>query len=214
VNGWDIAGLKVGTHVDGTINDPGDTDKGWSVEIAIPLSTFKEWSGIEGLPEAAEQWRIDFSRVEWRTRVENGSYKKEINPQTGKSFPEDNWVWSPQGRINMHMPEMWGYLQFSSVVAGTATEEFIPDKDLDKKWALRLIYYAENEYFKKRNIYSSNLNEIGLKSSDLPENIPVPVINLTRTTFESYLPEDKQKNSWTIYHDGRLVLKTEPASIK
>jgi hypothetical protein len=214
VNGWDISGLKVGTHVAGTINNPDDTDTGWSVEITIPLSTFREWSGIEGLPEASEQWRIDFSRVEWRTKVENGLYKKEINPQTGKPFPEDNWVWSPQGRINMHMPEMWGYLQFSSVVAGAGTEEFIPDKDLDKKWALRLIYYAENEYFKKRNTYSSNLSEIGLKSSDLPENLPVPVINSTRTTFECYLPDDKQKNIWTIYNDGRLILQTESVSVK
>ena len=26
--------------------------------------------------------------------------------------PEDNWVWSPQGVINMHIPERWGRLVF------------------------------------------------------------------------------------------------------
>ena len=26
---------------------------------------------------------------------------------------EDNWVWSPQGRVDMHQPEHWGYLQFA-----------------------------------------------------------------------------------------------------
>jgi hypothetical protein len=25
---------------------------------------------------------------------------------------EDNWVWSPQGLINMHVPEMWGRVRF------------------------------------------------------------------------------------------------------
>jgi hypothetical protein len=26
---------------------------------------------------------------------------------------EDNWVWSPQGLINMHVPDRWGYVRFS-----------------------------------------------------------------------------------------------------
>jgi hypothetical protein len=25
---------------------------------------------------------------------------------------EDNWVWSPQGAINMHLPEHWGFVRF------------------------------------------------------------------------------------------------------
>jgi hypothetical protein len=42
-------------------------------------------------------WRINFSRVEW----------KPGNPV------EDNWVWSPQNVINMHVPARWGYLHFA-----------------------------------------------------------------------------------------------------
>ena len=41
VTGWNIAGLQVGTHVDGTINNPGDIDKGWTVEIKIPLAVIE-----------------------------------------------------------------------------------------------------------------------------------------------------------------------------
>ncbi len=33
---WDISGLRTAVHVDGTLNDPGDIDRGWSVEMAIP----------------------------------------------------------------------------------------------------------------------------------------------------------------------------------
>jgi hypothetical protein len=45
--------------------------------------------------------------VEWQTRVVKGKYEKL--PKT----PEDNWVWSPQGEINMHIPDRWGYVKFA-----------------------------------------------------------------------------------------------------
>jgi Carbohydrate family 9 binding domain-like len=207
VTGWDIAGLQVGTHVDGTINDPRDIDKGWTVEIQIPLAALKECSGSAGIPKAGDKWRIDFSRVEWRTIIENGTCKKEINPDTGKPFPEDNWVWSPQGRIDMHMPEMWGFVQFSSIEAGHGTEAFIPDPDLRLKWALRMIYYAEDRYYLKNNTYSSNLEDLGLKKSDFPENLSVPVIESTRSAFESYFPSADGITIWTIYQDGKIIKK-------
>jgi hypothetical protein len=214
VTGWDIAGLKVGTHIDGTINNPKDIDKGWTVEIIIPLSNLKDWRNGTSNPKAGDKWRIDFSRVEWRTIVEDGTYRKEINPVTGKPFPEDNWVWSPQGLINMHMPEMWGFLQFSSILAGTGTEAFVPDKDLDKKWALRMVYYAEELYYVKNNTYSSSLTDIGLNAEELPKNMPSPVIQSTHTTFECFIPTTDQNQGWTIYQDGRIVYLGDSLSKK
>ena len=204
--GWDIPGLRVGTHIDGTINNPHDLDKNWTVELVIPLKALLiEWPNPRILPNDGEQWRINFSRVEWRTRNEDGYYTKEINPDTGKPFPEDNWVWSPQGQINMHMPEMWGYLQFSSLQAGTGKESFLPDADLDLKWGLRMVYYAEKEYFAKNQSYSSGLEDIGLKQSDFPESLSAPVILSTTTTFECYFPGALKNRGWTIYQDGRIV---------
>jgi hypothetical protein len=207
VTGWDIAGLQVGTHVDGTINNPADIDRGWTVEIKIPLAPLKECSGLAGMPVAGDRWRIDFSRVEWRTLIENGSYKKEINPATGNPFPEYNWVWSPQGRINMHMPEMWGFVQFSSIEAGQGTEAFIPDPDLNMKWALRMIYYAEDKYYIENNIYASTLKDLGLKQSDFPKDLPAPVIESTRSAFEAYFPSAQGTKTWTIYQDSRIIKK-------
>jgi hypothetical protein len=205
VTGWNIAGLQVGTHVDGTINNPTDTDKGWTAEIIIPLAAVKECA--KSLPKAGDKWRIDFSRVEWRTVIENGKYKKEINPATGKPYPEDNWVWSPQGRIDMHMPEMWGFLQFSAIEAGKGTEAFVPDPDLQLKWALRTIYYAEDKYYLANNTYTAKLEDLGLKKSDFPSNLAVPVIESTRTAFEAFIPSDGKEAIWTIYQDGKIVKK-------
>ncbi|HEX3435827.1 MAG TPA: carbohydrate-binding family 9-like protein [Pseudacidobacterium sp.] len=94
-NSWDIAGLKTAVAVRGTVNNPNDTDQGWTVEIAYPLDAFNSRQNVPP-PQPGTVWRVNFSRVEWKA----GQPK------------EDNWVWSPQGVINMHIPERWGYLHF------------------------------------------------------------------------------------------------------
>ena len=94
-NSWNIDGLKTAVAVQGTLNNPRDTDQGWTVEIAYPIDAFNTRQQVPA-PKPGTVWRINFSRVEW----------KPGNPV------EDNWVWSPQGVINMHVPDRWGYLRF------------------------------------------------------------------------------------------------------
>ncbi len=103
-NGWEIPGLKTAVHVEGTLNKSGDKDRGWTLEIAFPWTAFTERSGF-GRPKPGDVWRINFSRVEWRTETAAVGYRK----LPGK---EDNWVWSPQGVVDMHRPERWGFLRF------------------------------------------------------------------------------------------------------
>ncbi|WP_374579950.1 carbohydrate-binding family 9-like protein [Pseudoduganella sp.] len=95
-NSWDIEGLQTAIGVQGTLNDPRDKDKGWTVEMAIPLTAFAARQKVPQ-PRAGTTWRINFSRVQW----------------TAGKKSEDNWVWSPQGVVNMHVPERWGFLHFS-----------------------------------------------------------------------------------------------------
>ena len=104
-NSWEIPGLRTAVAVEGTINDPRDRDRGWTVEIAFPWAAFESRAPVRA-PKPGGEWRVNFSRVEWRTTIENGKYVKI------PKLPEDNWVWSPQGVINMHVPERWGYVQF------------------------------------------------------------------------------------------------------
>jgi len=112
VNAWDIQGLRTAVHVDGTLNDPSDEDRGWCVEIAIPWKVLAECAGRPSPPHAGHIWRVNFSRVQWRYDVVGSGYEKTIDPKTGRSFPENNWVWSPQGLIAMHCPENWGEVLF------------------------------------------------------------------------------------------------------
>lgn len=108
LHAWDCKGLRSAVHIDGTLNDPTDIDRGWSVEFAIPWATLKEAAHRPAPPRTGDTWRMDFSRVQWLTRVVNGAYEKL--PETR----EGNWVWSPPGVINMHLPERWGYVTFTA----------------------------------------------------------------------------------------------------
>src|SRR5471030_1767202 len=112
INGWEIKGMRTAVHVDGTLNDPSDTDRGWSVEIAMPWKALGEIAARPSPPKEDDQWRIDFSRVEWHVGVVDGKYVRVAGR------PEDNWVWSPQGAIDMHRPWTWGCAQFTSVPFG------------------------------------------------------------------------------------------------
>ena len=107
--GWDIAGLETGVSLLGTLNDTSDQDRGWFVELAIP------WTGLAssgGPPKTGESWRINFSRVDWPLEVADGTYRKREVPTRERPHPESNWVWSPQGSVNMHLPEKWGVVRF------------------------------------------------------------------------------------------------------
>jgi hypothetical protein len=112
VHMWDIAGLKTAVHLRGTLNDPGDEDDGWSVEIAIPFAALAETAGAPCPPRPGDRWRVNFSRVQWQLDVRDGAYTKRVDPGTGKPLREDNWVWSPQRAIAMHEPEYWGIVEF------------------------------------------------------------------------------------------------------
>ncbi len=68
----------------------------------------------EGPPcsEKREYYRVNFSRVQWKTDIIDHSYQKRTD-ENGKVLPEDNWVWAPTGVINIHYPEQWGFVFFS-----------------------------------------------------------------------------------------------------
>jgi hypothetical protein len=73
LNGWEIKGLKTGVLVNGTLNDPRDKDTGWTLEIRWPWKGLKELMTQPAMPpKDGEQWRINFSRVEWDTEEQLG----------------------------------------------------------------------------------------------------------------------------------------------
>ncbi|WCT11074.1 carbohydrate-binding family 9-like protein [Mucilaginibacter jinjuensis] len=152
--GWDVSGLQSAVKIDGTLNNAGDEDKGWTIEMAIPLKSIR--TGFTKTVKEGELWRINFSRVEWDTKVVNGKYVK-LTDVKGKNLPEHNWVWSPQGIIDMHYPERWGYLLFTRK---ENTQFSLPDEESQRQY-LWLIYYRQKEYQRKNGKYALALNDLG-----------------------------------------------------
>jgi hypothetical protein len=192
INAWEILGLKTAVKINGTLNDPSDTDKGWTLEIKWP------WKGVGEIvhggntpvpPKDGNQWRINFSRVEWDIEIANGKYKKV------PKRPEHNWVWSPQGAIDMHRPERWGYLQFSTAKPGDA--KFKPDPNWDAREALHRAYYGQLAYHKAHKKFATKLDDLGLK-------LPADRLKLepTRTGYELTWADGKRTFSLT--SDGRF----------
>ena len=188
INGWDIHGLQVGTSVDGTLNRPGDTDRGWTVELALPWAALQEAAHRAAPPAPGDQWRINFSRVEWRTEARGGRYVKVLDATTGRPLPEDNWVWSPQGVVNKHYPETWGIVQFSARAAGQGADTAaVRDEDI-VKWLLRLVYYREQAFHARQGHYTADLAKLGLARAPLAGRSWPPVITVTPNGYEASLP--------------------------
>ncbi len=206
IDNWNFNGIKSAVHVDGTINSPEDTDKGWTLEVAIPFDALTELSATGKLPVQGEQYRIDFSRVEWLVDVIDGKYKKRTHLVEGKEkpLPENNWVWSPQGVIAMHQPETWGFLQFSEKNARTGIDAYVPDPDNEVKWALRMLYYKERAYFEKNNSYTSDLKALGFDTYLLNGKPFVPEIKMTFSLYEAIAKGSDAKTTWHIVQDGRI----------
>ncbi|HLJ58096.1 MAG TPA: carbohydrate-binding family 9-like protein, partial [Chthonomonadaceae bacterium] len=138
LNEWEIPGFRSAVHIDGTLNDPTDVDRGWSVAMAIPWEALGEFARCPAAPCGGDQWRINFSRVEWDVETAGGVTRKVPDR------PEHNWVWSPQGAIDMHRPERWGVVQFETGAPGGGV--YRPDPAGPAREALMVCYHLQRNY--------------------------------------------------------------------
>lgn len=191
---WDAVGLKKAVHINGTLNRPGDTDQGWTVELAIPLAAISMGNGVE-VPKPGSLWRINFSRVEWDTQVEDGRYVKRTDPSTGRPLPEHNWVWSPQGVIDMHLPERWGYLLFAGDSAMTFT---LPAAEALKS-RLWEVFYREQMY---RHAHDTFADATALAMP--PDPRYTLTLEATAHTFKAFLAAADGSQTWSIDPMGNI----------
>lgn len=191
ITAWEITGLKTAVKVNGTLNTATDTDTGWTLELLWPWKGLRELAAVPMPPKDGDQWRINFSRVEWDSEIADGQYRKVPNR------PEHNWVWSPQGVIDMHRPERWGYLQFTTAKPGSVS--FRRDPDWDVRDLLHRAYYAQRAYHAKNQRYAATVADLGLKTTH-----PL-TFEVTRMGFEASLavPEPAPRR-WVITQDARI----------
>jgi hypothetical protein len=95
-NDWQ-SGMKVGVKVDGTVDVRTDVDKGWTVEMQIPLEAAKgkekEMKNVP--PKLGTMWRVNFFRLDMPAG----------KPQQGSS-------WSPPLVGDFHALDKFGELYF------------------------------------------------------------------------------------------------------
>jgi hypothetical protein len=203
VNGWNIDGLQVGVDVKGTINHAGDHDEGWTVELGMPWKTLKEAAADHRPPHGGDRWRVNFSRVEWQMDASSGRYVKRTQPGSANPMPEDNWVWSPQSAIDMHMPERWGYVQFSDAPAGSAVDRLIEDPNERIKWALRRLYYRQRQYLAGNREYARSLDALRASEIRVDGVDFKPSMQVTSSFYEISTP-GFEGTTVHIAQDGRV----------
>jgi hypothetical protein len=197
INGWEIIGLQTAVNVDGTLNTAGDKDRGWTVEIFWPWKGIKEISRCAVPPKNGDQWRVNFSRVEWDVEIKDGRYVKIPNRL------EHNWVWSPQGAIDMHRPDRWGILQFSSEAIGKTVLR--PDPAQPARDYLHRIHYAQTELNKNGRPYSALLKELNVRPPD-GMGLSNPLLEVAGDGYQASveLVVHGKLKRWRIDHDARI----------
>jgi len=196
LNGWDIKGLKTAVKIDGTLNDPMAKNKRWTLEVVMPFAALKEANKHTKVPQKGDYWRVNFSRVQWKVDVIDGKYKKQINEETNKPLPEDNWVWSPTGVVNMHYPELWGFVFFTE-----GEENYrIPDHEY-LQCELRKLYYAQHAHFDDYGYFTTDLNML-----TQGEKLDIEVcIEVTKSNFEMYCKTVDGNHEIVILGDGKII---------
>lgn len=112
---WTFPGKQTAVHIDGTVNDDRDTDRGWTVELAFPWTGLR-WLATDGRalpPKEGDVWRMDFSRF--------NTYKAPAPAQDS-----GGWVWTRHGVWDSHVPECFAFVRFTTNRVNVATSNPIP----------------------------------------------------------------------------------------
>lgn len=156
LSSWDIKGLKKAIYIDGSLNDPEDKDNNWSIELAIPINSIKMNS--DKRPQDGVVWRMNLSRVDWELDEIEGKYQRKRNRETGRLLPARYTTWSPQGIINLHYPERYGYILFSERTSSSSG--FVSQDIKTSKLLLWKYYYLQQEFNTEAGRYATTIGEL------------------------------------------------------
>lgn len=197
-NRFEFAGLQSAVQVLGTINNPSDTDTAWQVEIAIPIASITMDGVAPEAPRDGQFWRINFSRVQWQHEIVDGAYRKVPNR------PEDNWVWSPQGIIDMHRPERWGYLVFSE--KGPGEVAYVEPEQAVVRDLLMEIYHRQRTRLSEGQPPASSIEQLGIPAASIPGSMAVSIATWPEGWEATMEPREYRLESdrWAVRSDSRL----------
>jgi|GEM_PF-4386332 len=171
--------------------------------MAIPWAALKQGTHRRAPPRDGDYWRLNFSRVEWSVEADasTGQYEKI----SGRH--EETWAWSPQGIVDMHYPELWGFVYFSEITVGSGSVEAVAPPEEEAKRILREIYYRQVDFRRATGAYTSRLDSLGMEHRILRNFLWPPQVSTGDYGFEAWLEEvidlngDGHVSRWVIRQD-------------
>ncbi len=204
LNDWNMTEMKSAVKIHGTLNNSSDIDTGWTLEIAIPWAAYQKSYGEDNVPRD-KFWKVNFSRVNWQHSIVDGKYERK-KAADSKYLPEYNWVWSSQGVINMHEPEKWGYVYFSSKEVGTKVNFSIPQDD-KVKWELYSLYRAQKKYYQTHQTWATSITSILKTAIEVDGKWLKPVLENHASGFNIILKSPFSNKTLIIKEDGKIISK-------
>lgn len=189
---WNCPGVKIAIGLDGTLNKESDKDRSWTVEMAIPHKALTV--NFDNPLKAGNTWRINFSRVQWLKA----------------KGPEENWVWSPTGKIDMHMPDRWGYVYFAEQTVGTQTVEMVYPYNTGIYQLLWAMFYKQQEHHAQSKCYLPHADCFFLTEADLAR-IPqdaVITVDAAKDCYQMAISLPAEGKRYHLNHEGRFWIET------
>ena len=210
INALEVKGLSSAVKICGKLNEVSPENRYWSVEVVIPFTTLAECSRTRKAPEPGSFYRLNFSRVQWKVDEKDGTWVKRTDLKTGRPLPEDNWVWAPTGVINIHYPELWGYVFFCDDEHHSTQ---IPAEE-KVKWELRRLYYAEHLHFDLNGCFTADKDKLyellrqyspcaQTCAADEPEDLQIAI---TPGFFELRAAVPDSDREIVLFADGKVIV--------
>uniref|UniRef100_K3WTH1 Carbohydrate-binding domain-containing protein n=1 Tax=Globisporangium ultimum (strain ATCC 200006 / CBS 805.95 / DAOM BR144) TaxID=431595 RepID=K3WTH1_GLOUD len=167
-NPYNLVGLRTAVYVDGITNSPQTICNKWCVEMAFPLGELVQFDSLRKRTAlAGDVWRVNFSRVQYELDVVVDKESSELCYEKVPNKPEANIVWAPTGVIDIHRPEKWGFMFFSSQqelpggeseLASTMAEYL--EQQIAMERILDTIYYDQREFYKLHEAFASSFAQL------------------------------------------------------
>jgi len=172
----------------------------WSIEMALShedsLSKYSANQRHDLWPLSGKFWRINFSRVEEKGRL--------------------NWTWCPQqvwdpvskrfcGKVAMHLPDSWGYLVFVEETKHNDSGSHLMDPTWPHRLAAMNIYYAQKNFKSRHHKYAASIE---ILAPDVNQEILSPFkielfVEEDGSNFIAVISEDSYE---VTINDSRLLL--------
>ena len=208
---FEVQGQKTAVKMlRGRINQRGMQRASWAVEVALSHKDTQQYLPFLSAPKIGDRWRINFSRVEKKGDI--------------------NWTWMQQrvwdpvvskflGKIDMHLPDAWGYVEFSPSTEDSAKIGEVPCQELmngagDPSWPARLaamnVYYAQKKYNEDHHEYANDILTLGdLVNKEILSPFAVELNTFNKKEYDVKIID---AGGWTaIVNQERLLLVRESA---